>query len=151
MARPRLVGVERAQRVADYEEFLAGGLPPTRARDEAGLRIADIDAVLGSGAYRRAERVHAGHRGGRAMYMPFPDGWHVVRVYSREDRVLLGRYANALQRYADGDRAALDPFKGRTIMTSLGRRELLTDGRTLAALERKDELRGQVDRLYLAR
>lgn len=151
MARPHLTGFERARRVADFEEFIARGASPSRARREAGLRIADVDAALGRGAYRRAERAYAHHRGGQAMQVPLGDGWHAVRVYTREDRVLLGRYANALQRYAGGDRNALAPFKGETIMTSSGRVELLTDGRTIAALERKGELRGQVDRLYLAR
>ncbi len=151
MARPRLSGFERARRVADFEEFIAQGASPSRARRETGLRIADVDAELGRGAYRRAGYAYDHHRGGRAMQVPFRDGWHAVRVYTREDRVLLGRYANALRRYADGDRQALDPFRGKTIMTSQGRIELVTDKRTIAALERKDELRGQVDRLYLAR
>ncbi len=151
MARPRLPGFERARRVADFEEFIARGASPSRAWREAGLRIADVNAELGRGAYRRAVYAHAHHRGGQAMQVPFRDGWHAVRVYGREDRVLLGRYANSLRLYADGDRHALDPFEGKTIMTSSGRVELLTDGRTIAALERKDELRGQVDRLYLAR
>jgi len=78
------------------------------------------------------------------------DGWHPARVYSREDRKLLAGYASALRRYADGDHRALDPFKGKTITTSLGRVKLLADGRTIAALERKGILRGQIDRLYVA-
>ncbi len=85
------------------------------------------------------------------MHVLLPDGWRAARVYTHEDRVLLGRYANALRRYADGDRHALDPFKGEIVTTSLGRIDLLTDRYTIAGLERKGELRGQVDRLYLAR
>lgn len=149
MARPRLSGFERARQVADFEEFLARGASPSRARREAGLRIADVDAELGPGAYRRAERAVARHRGGQAMQVPLRDGWHAARVYTREDRVLLARYANALKR-ADRDPHALDPFKGKTVTTSLGRVELVTDRRTLAALDRKGEIRGQIDRLYLA-
>jgi len=144
--------VERARRVADWEKFLALGAPPFRALRDAGLGVAaDVDAELGAGAYRRAVYAYEQHRGGEPMWILFRDGWHAVRVYTREDRVLLGRYANALRRYADGDRHALDPFKGRSIMTSLGQRELLTDGPTIAGLERRGELRGQVDRLYLNR
>jgi hypothetical protein len=85
------------------------------------------------------------------MYAPLSDGWHPARIYRREDRVLLARYTNALRRYLDGDRKALVPFKHKTIRTSIGRIELLTDGRTIRALERKGELRGQIDRLYAAR
>jgi len=137
-------------RLDDFETFLARGLSPARARRETNLRITDIDAALGRGAYRRAERAHASHRGGKALHVLLTDGWHPARVYSREDRKLLAGYASALRRYADGDHRALDPFKGKTITTSLGRVKLLADGRTIAALERKGILRGQIDRLYVA-
>jgi len=142
---------EQPQRILDFEEFVARGASPARARRDTGLRIADVDAALGRGAYRRAELAYAHHRGGQAMHVLLRDGWHPVRVYSRRDRVLLGRHTNALRRYGDGERHALDAFRGKTIMTSSGRVELLTDRRTITALERKGELRGQVDRLYLAR
>ena len=141
--------VARARKVEDFETFLSQGASPARARREAGVCIADVDAVLGRGAYRRAGRAYASHRSGKAMYVLRQDGWHPARVYRHEDRVLLARYANALKR-ADQDPRALDPFEGKTITTSLGRVKLVTTRRTLAVLDRKDQIRGQIDRLYIS-
>lgn len=147
---PRRVSPDLSQKGATFESLVAQGLDPRKAWREAGFETrAEADRALGHGALRRAEYAYDRHRGGKMMHALLPgEGWVPARVYDKSDRITLARYANAVRRYADGDRRALDQFKGKVIYTSQGRVELLTDRRSIAALDRADLLRGTIDRLY---
>jgi hypothetical protein len=83
-----------------------------------------------------------------SMHVLLPDqGWTLAKVYSPEDRLLNARYANALGRLSS-DPNALQPFRGKSIMTSKDRVMLITDNQTLGILDRKNMLRGKIDSLY---
>jgi hypothetical protein len=73
-----------------------------------------------------------GDRYGATLHVPDAKGNSVaVKTRSSKDREALSQYLRDLGRYLRGKRDALAPWRGKTIAGV----ELLTDGRTLAAIE----------------
>ena len=132
-------GSRAYDRTLEALSLMRKGATASQAAKKAGTTTKSI-AKYGKGAVERHGRRLVARDSDtlpRRMQMLMPDGIerNVIVRNSREAE-LLGRYANALQKYQQGDRDALKPFEGKTVTVNGKKVPLVTDPETVDTLTR---------------
>ena len=126
-------------RTLEALNLMRKGMSAIEAAKRAGTTTKSI-AKYGGGAVERLGRrlkVMEFDTLPRRMQFLMPDGVERnVIVSNSRDAETLGRYANALQKWMQGDKNALKSFEGRTVKVNGKRIELVTDPETLNTLTR---------------